>query len=240
MTVEVLQVVKDVLFGFNIYMAGETIKDADAEYVLGQVNAVLDDWNAERQAVWSSAFANYVTVPALQPHLLGPTGTAGWIVAERPVAIDGADWVVGTGIYQPLEVSMDPAWFAARSTYFSTAPSGLYYAADVPNGKVYFVGQPSSATTIRLQTRTLIAHVLITDSVTLPQGYRSALTLTVMEAVADAYGKTVPATLATRAGEARARIFSNNLVVPSLVTRQAGMPSDNTPRRWDYRTGQWY
>lgn len=240
MTVDVLQIVKDVLYGWNIYMPGEAIKSADSDYVLGQINATLDDWNAQRSAVWSQVFTPRVTVPGLQPHLLGPTGTVGWIVPQRPVSVDGARWVIGVGLYAPIFVSMDPNWWAQRSTWTGAAPSGLYYSADEPNGKVYFVGQPTGSVTIELQTRTLIAGVALIDTIDLPQGYRSALTLTVMEAIAEAFGKEVSAKLEKAAGKSRARIFSNNLVVPSLTTRQAGMPSDNMPRRWDYRTGTWF
>jgi len=236
MLVEVIQIVEDALFGHNIYVAGAAIKDADAELVVRAVNAILDDWNAERRGLFVNRFDTFATVGALNPHTLGPTGT--WVLPQRPVSIEGAWWVVGTGIYSPVFVSHDPEWYGARTIVAMTPPMGLYYAPTVPNGSVYLVGVPATSISLRLLTRRQFDQVIVTDSLELPQGYRSALTLTTMEHIAESFGRPVTPKLESRAGAARARIFANNLIVPTLHTNAAGLPGSDGGW-WDYRTGSW-
>lgn len=238
MSVEVLQIVKDAAYGHNLYVAGASIRDADVELIVGAINTVLDDWNAARQAIYVDRFSTFVTVPALQPHTIGPSGV--WVLAQRPVSIERAAWLDSTGaVVGHLVVHADPDWWDAQAPYPSAGGTDAYYAPEMPNGKLYFVGVPSGAIRIRLLTRSEFTAVAVTDSLELPQGYRSALTLTVMEAIAEPFGKQVSATLSARAGIARGRVFANNLHVPSLSAQGLGLPGTRGPR-FDARTGQWY
>ena len=236
MAVEVLQIVKDALYAHNVYMAGATIKDADAETCVAQVNTILDDWNAERQAVYVDRFDTFVTTPSLQPHTIGPSGV--WVLAQRPVSIEGAVWLSAGVVSGRITIHRDPSWWDTQAPAAGSLSADAYYAPEMPNGKLYFVGIPVGAVSVRLLTRSQFAAVVITDSLQLPQGYRSALTLTLMENIAETFGKDVSAKLADRAGKARGRIFSNNLIVPSLSASGQGLPG-LSGGRWDARTGQW-
>jgi hypothetical protein len=173
------------------------------------------------------------------PELIGPGGSGVWLMAARPVSIDGVSYDLGGGIYQRLLTTMDPNWWAAQTLVSGGGLYGAYYEASEPNGKLYFANPSGAGVNIRLMMRTTIGPVLQTDVMTLPQGYQSALELTAMEAVADAFHATLTASQIQRAGKARARIWANNVRVPALSTRGLGLPGQ--PRgRWDYRTGRWY
>jgi len=224
------------LYRLNVYAAGASIKDGDAENCVDAVNEILSDWNAERQAVYVDRFDTFTTTPALQPHTIGPTGV--WAMAQRPVSIEAATWLSAGAVAGRITIHRDPLWWDAQSSAAGSLSADAYYAPEMPNGKLYFVGIPVGAASVRLLTRSQFAPVVITDSLELPQGYPSALTLTLMETVAEDFGKDVSAKLERDAGKARGRIFANNLHVPSLSASGQGLPG-LSGGRWDARTGQW-
>lgn len=238
MSVPVQTIIGHVLVnGLAVYAPGEPITPEDAVTVLDAINGVLDDWSAEAQSSVAGVITPFVTTPALQPHTIGPSGT--WVLPVRPVKIDGAAIALSTGIYTPLTVHDDPQWWINQlSAGVLGSLTDVYYAPDVPDGSLYFAQIPSSAYNVRILTRWTLGAVLQTASLVLPPGYQSALELTVAEAVADAFHATLTDNQIARARKARARIYGNNLRVPSLSTAGLGLPGMR-PRRWDYRTGTW-
>jgi hypothetical protein len=113
----------------------------------------------------------------------GPSGD--WVLPARPPSIQGVAYDVGGGIYQKIYTTDDPNWWAAQQSILTGPPAGAYYEAAEPNGKLYFNNIPAAATNIRLQLRTYFGRVALTDVLVLPPGYESALTLTLMEAIAE-------------------------------------------------------
>lgn len=236
MSVPVLTIIGHVLVnGLAVYASGEAIKPADANTVLDAINAVLDDWSATPQASVTGVISTFTTTPSLQPHTIGPSGT--WVLPVRPVAIDGAAIALSTGVYTPLRVHTDPQWQIGRALLTTGSLTDAYYAPDVPNGSLSFANVPTSALSVRLLTRWVLGAVTETASLVLPPGYQSALEYTVMERVVDAFHATLTANQIRLAGQARARMFGNNLRVPSLSAAGLGLPSLGTGW-WDYTTGE--
>lgn len=234
MVVPVLTVIRNVLQGLSVLGPHEAIKAADAITVLDALNTVLDDWNADGQASVAEVFTEFATTPALNPHTIGPTGT--WVLPVRPVTIDGLAYEASSGVWVEIDVHHDAQWWLTQSVLDPGTLTDAYYAPDLPNGSLYFSGLPAAATTVRVMTRTVLASVLSTQSLTLAPGYKSALELTLMEAIADAFHATLTASQSQRAGKARARIFANNLRVRSLSLAGQAVPTASGGR-WDYRTG---
>jgi hypothetical protein len=229
----VLGVISNALLGLNVVASGEPIRPADAQLGLYWLNTILDDWNAEIQASYAAPFTVFASTGA-NPETIGPSGT--WVLPARPPAIDGVAPDVGSAVYRPIYVTDDPRWWAGQSAVLAGLPQGAYYEASEPNGSLFFNTLPSTGTNIRLQLRTTFGRVLLPDVLVLPPGYESALTLTLMEAIAEPLHATVSASLSSRAGKARGRIFANNLRVPSLTTRGTGLPG-TTSGWYDIRTG---
>jgi hypothetical protein len=229
----VLGVISNALMGLNIYAAGESIKPADANLCLFWLNLILDDWNLDPQASYAEPFTVFAST-GVNPQTIGPSGT--WVLPARPPSIQGVAYDLGGGIYQEIYVTDDPQWWAAQQSILTGPPAGAYYEAAEPNGKLYFNNIPASATNIRLLLRMYFGRVALTDVLVLPPGYESALTLTLMESIAEPLHATVSASLTKRAGKARALIFAANLRVPTLSTRGLGLPGSQGGI-WDYRTG---
>jgi hypothetical protein len=231
----VLELIKNALYGLNVYGSGEPIKPADATLALFWLNVTLNAWNLDPQTSYAATFTTVVTTGA-NPETLGPSGTV--VLAARPVALDGVAVDRGVG-YVPIFSTNDPAWWERQLPLTAGLASGAYYAASVPNGALYFLDPPAAGTLVRLRLRTRLSAVRLTDALMLPEGYELALTLTLMEAIAEPFHATVSASLARRAGLARGGIFAKNLRVPSLSAAGLGLPGTDDGCYYDYRTGGW-
>lgn len=235
MAVPVLTLITRALKGLSVYGPGEPIRQNDAADVLDALNLILDDWGADPQASVAEVVTTFLTT-GVNPQTIGPTGH--WVLPVRPVAIDSLVWVVAAGIYSPITVHTDPRWWNAQTVLNPGTLTDAFYNPELPNGSLYFSGVPASGTSVRVMTRTALAAVAQTASLTLAAGYQNALELTLMEAIADSFHVTLTERQIARAGKARGLIFGNNLRVPTLSCAGQGVPSVSCGR-WDYRTGTW-
>lgn len=241
MPVTTRQVLIDALVELGVYSIAENPSAADLQVALGKLNRLLDNWNAERAAVYADTFVSYTLVPNLQPHTIGPAAeTPTWTATQRPVAIAGASVVldnVTPAVYTPITLR-DAQWWHDQTVPGVTSefPTDLYYEPGWPLGSLYFWPVPTVAYGLELQLRIVLAELDLADTFSLPPGYKDAITLTVAEQCARPFGKPVQPDLRMDAARARARIFGNNDTTPRLATQDAGMPSKGRPY-FNYRTG---
>ena len=224
----------------GVIASGETLSAADASVVLGKIKRLLNNWNADRRAVYATSFDTFTLVPNLSPHTIGPTG-ATWTMTIRPVSIDGANLVLSNGgTPTNLQIKIrDNQWWLAQTvpTISTTVPTDCYYQPDWPNGKLYFWPVPTAAYDVQLMTRVLLNDVPDLDTTfTLPPGYHDAIVLTTAEdSVSVLLGPQtpIPPVVMMTAREASSRIFDNNDQDPRLKTKDSGMQS-SSGRRGDF------
>jgi hypothetical protein len=216
--------------------AGETMNGDDGALVLGELNTMLDEWNAERAAVYTDVFSPWTLTANLAVHTIGPTGT--FVVTQRPQTLDGASLQVGSTIWVDITVR-DVTWWQGLAVpgLTSPTPTDVYYDAAWPNGALNFWPVPSVAAAITLWTRKVLGQLELTDTFTLPPGYRSAIIKTLGEVIAVPFEVPVPAQLAKDAATARARVFNANSRIPRLHTRDAGMPGGSSSGTRENRSG---
>lgn len=237
LAVPILTILTDAFAALNIYGANELPSPEDAELARGLLNTIFDDWNADRPAVYCQQFSTFAFTPSLSPHTIGPTGT--WVVSQRPVSIDKASWI-SNGVFTDIPVSSDPEWYNTLPVPGQTSafPLGGYYEPNWPNGNLWLYPVPTVAYAVELMTRVVLGAVLLTDTFSMPPGYRSAVTLTLEEALISAFpGAQTTGDLTRLAAKARGRVFSNNVIAPKLATQDSGMPGGGRRSYFDFRTG---
>ena len=204
----------------TIYAAQDTLDATDAAFGLKKLTRLFDNLNAERAGVYAERQVTYTLVPALSPHTIGPSGSSPtFTVTQRPVTVEAASLVI-SDIRYPLRMRDSSWWGSLSQPELSTSiPTDLYYSPDWPLGRLYLWPVPDTAYELELMTRVVLADLGLDDTLTLPPGYRDAVTLTLGEMIVPSY----PPAVAPPGGEkARARIFSNNDVTPKLATADAG------------------
>ena len=236
----------DVLKEIGAISIGETPEAAVIQDVLAKIQTVLNNWNADRRAVYATAFPEFTLVPNLSPHTIGPTG-ATFTVTQRPVSLDGCNLILNTSptpIFMPIDVRDHQWWLGQTIPGITTSyPTDVYYQPDWPNGKLFFWPVPTSAYGVQLMVRVLLNDVPTLDTTfSLPPGYQDAITMTSAEDCLTLFPAAAPGVadmIEKKAREARSRIFDNNDQPLRLQTADAGMQV-RTGNRGDFNfwTGQ--
>lgn len=218
---------RDALEEIKVVGSGSAMSAEDGQKALRKLRSLLNQWNARRAAVYADTFAQFTLVPNTAPHTIGPTG-ATFTVTQRPVSIEAIGLGLNTStpnVYLPLNVR-DAAWWQAQAVpaLTSDVPTDFYYNPTWPNGEINFWPVPTAAYLVQLQMRIVLDDTVdLADTFNLPPGYEEALSLSLAENCARAFGQPLTQDLRQDAALARAVIFANNDVVPRLATKDSGM-----------------
>lgn len=243
MAVTGLTIITDALVECGVHDPVETPSAEDTTFALRKLNRLINNWNAEREAVYASTFLTFTLTPSLSPHTIGPTG-ATWTVTQRPVSLEAAHLVLaGSSPVAQIPIRVrDAAWWSTVSVQAltSTIPTDVYYDPAWVNGNLYFWPVPTAAHSVQLWVRAVLAEYALATTFSLPPGYQDAITLTLAEEIGPAFHAPPSLVTIQSAKAARARIFSKNTTAPPLTTRDAGMPGGGSGRAgyFNYRSGQ--
>lgn len=225
MSQTVREMLIETLEDITVLAPGDPLDDTEATAALKKLTRLFDNWNAERAGVYASRPTTYTLTANLNPHTIGPAAsTPTFTVTQRPVSIDAANLVVGSGstaVYYPLEL-VNQGWYENQPMPgLATWPFALWYSADWPLGRLYLFPVPATTYGLQLWTRIVLADLGLDDTLSLPPGYRDAITLTLGEMLAPSYPPAVADVHG--AAKARARIFANNdPPAPPLATADYG------------------
>lgn len=221
--------------------AGAPIDGTQAQDIVNKLNRILDNLNCEERFSYAEIQTSYTLIASHNPTLIGPTGDTGFVQAQRPISIDRAS-VIDTSITPNVYIHVDVVsyrWQAEQSVPGTTDIYALklYYEQDWPNGKIYLWPVPTAAYKLNLWTRTILSQLLLTDTFSLPPGYWDAITLTLAEDICPMFEQEPSELLMRKALQARARVMDNNLSIPKIATRDAGMSGGPRKQTFNYATG---
>lgn len=236
----------------RIARAGDVPSPDELSDMLQLFNELLDEWNSDTRAVYNTDFADFTLVPNLSPHTIGPAGSGPantnptFVVAFRPVSLVGAQLNLGgtPGVYVRLWVR-DDAWYRRQPLpgLTQTVPTDVYYSPDWndPNntgsgyGSLYFFGVPQTAYGVRLWTKHQLSQIADpTLNLSVPQGWRAALRLTLAERAAPSFGQQLSMATTESARLARERIFGNDDEACSIATADAGLGRSEQRSAFNY------
>lgn len=203
--------------------AGEEPTDDEYADGLEALNALLDSWRNERLLCFSYRDETLPLEAGTASYSMGATGD---LTTERPVEIKHAYIVDGDETY-PVRL-IDEAWYAgiADKTEQSDWPDVLLFRPSMVGGNATIIVHPvpNAARTLKLVTRVpLTAFAATSDTVTLPPGWKRALTNNLAIEIAPEYEAQVPAGVAKAAADALAGIKrANRYAQPSVVGTELG------------------
>jgi hypothetical protein len=238
-----IDIITEAMQGLNLISAVEIPSTEDAAYCLKKLNSITDEWSAAGRYAFNKGFALYTLIPSKQPHTIGPTGD--FVVSQRPVKVEACALVLpgSSPVDVPMNIRDDDWWAANRvKSITTTVPTDLYYSPEEVNGSLYFWPVPKSAYQVRLETWVILpvfADLNVT-TYNLAPGYQNALTLTLQEKIAPAFGSSamqLAAGIAGQALSARKTIQSNNMTSPRMATKDSGMPNKTRRGGFNYYTG---
>lgn len=183
--------------------------------VLGRLNRMLDGWNALRANIYQVSIEQFTLTPHQQTYTIGEGGNFN---TTRPVEILKANMVltsVSPNVRAPLEIINWDRWGDIPvPSLASSLPVKLYVDSDFPLRKLYLWGYSSQQNNLELfMTKSLPVNLLISDTITVPDGYIEAIEYSLAERIAPLYWRKANGLLEdvrVMARKARAAIQSAN------------------------------
>lgn len=197
------ELIADAFALLNVFVPGESIPDADAQYALRQLN----DWISEMSQ--RSQFVPLITRERFHlvadqggpdnPYTIGPAGNWVTVRPSNQGSITAANLILTQTtpeVRVPLGIYTDEAYDANKLPGLSnTQPTALYYNPYYDNdlGKVYLWPIPTvSYNDIELFLQTSVAELLnLTSTIYLPDGYTKAFKYGLADLLQTAYGRTL-------------------------------------------------
>lgn len=143
----------------GVLAEGETPSAETAQDALAAMNQMIQSWNTERLAVFSTQDQVVTWPPSTRLRTFGPTGD---IVANRPIAIDDSTYFrdPATGISYGLKLINQQQYNGiAVKTVTSTYPQVLWVNMTYPDIEMYVYPVP---------TKVLEFHIVSVDELTQP------------------------------------------------------------------------
>ena len=150
----------------GVLAEAEAPSAAMAQDALTALNQMIDSWNTERLAVFSTIDQVFNWPPSTRIRTLGPTGD---FVGQRPVQIDDATYFrdASTNVSYGIKmINQEQYDNIAVKTVTSTYPQILWYNATYPDIEIYLYPVPS---------RVLEFHFVSVEKLTEPATLQTVL-----------------------------------------------------------------
>ena len=154
---------------------GETPSSETAQDALAAMNQMIDSWNTERLAVFSTQDQVVTWPPNARSRTMGPTGE---IVALRPVLVDDASYFrdPSSGISFGLKLINQQQYNGiAVKTVTSTYPQVMWVNMTYPNIEMYVYPVPTKVLEFHIvSVQELSAPATLGTDLAFPPGYLRA------------------------------------------------------------------
>jgi hypothetical protein len=150
----------------GVLAEGETPSAATSQDALNALNQMIDSWNTERLAVFSTQDQVFSWLPGLISRTLGPTGD---FVGNRPILLDDATYFKdpASGISYGIKIINQQQYDGiAVKTVTSTYPQVIWVNMSYPDIEMYVYPVP---------TKTLEWHFISVEELTQPALLSTAL-----------------------------------------------------------------
>lgn len=201
-----LEIITDALAEIGVVGAADAVQPEDAALCLRKLNQILQRWANLRLML---PVLSEVTVPmtGAASYTIGPSGV---VTTTRPVRVSAAVWVDGAGTETPVDVLGQALWDSIAVKAVTGSPvSAVWYQASNTNGTLHVYPRPSAGS-LKLRCLSLLETLTIAEVLALPDGYETALILTLADDVAGSYGKQSSPDLRRRATAAVRTVKRSN------------------------------
>ena len=169
----------DIIYGslrlIGVLAEGETPSSETAQDALTAMNQMIDSWNTERLAVFSTQDQVVTWPPNARSRTMGPTGE---IVALRPVLVDDASYFrdPSSGISFGLKLINQQQYNGiAVKTVTSTYPQVMWVNMTYPNIEMYVYPVPTKVLEFHIvSVQELSAPANLSTDLAFPPGYLRA------------------------------------------------------------------
>ena len=171
----------------------ETPSAAASQDALAALNQMIDSWNTERLAVFSTQDQVFDWPPNVLSRTLGPSGD---FVGNRPILLDDATYFIDTasGISYGIKIINQQQYDGiAVKTVTSTYPQVIWVNMSYPNIEMYVYPKPTKVLEWHfISVEELTKPALLSTTLAFPPGYLRAFKYNLACEIAAEFGIEPP------------------------------------------------
>ena len=171
----------------------ETPSAATSQDALAALNQMIDSWNTERLAVFSTQDQVFDWPPNVLSRTLGPSGD---FVGNRPILLDDATYFIDTasGISYGIKIINQQQYDGiAVKTVTSTYPQVIWVNMSYPNIEMYVYPKPTKVLEWHfISVEELTKPALLSTTLAFPPGYLRAFKYNLACEIAAEFGVEPP------------------------------------------------
>jgi len=171
----------------------ETPSAATSQDALAALNQMIDSWNTERLAVFSTQDQIFDWPPNVLSRTLGPTGD---FVGNRPILLDDSTYFIDTasGISYGIKIINQQQYDGiAVKTVTSTYPQVIWVNMTYPNIEMYVYPKPTKVLEWHfISVEELTKPALLSTTLAFPPGYLRAFKYNLACEIAAEFGVEPP------------------------------------------------
>lgn len=157
----------------GVLAEGETPSSDTSADALVALNQMIDSWNTERLAVFSTQDQTFTWPSGQQSRTLGPSGN---FVGTRPILLDDSTYYVYNSVSYPIAFINQEQYDAiALKTVTSTVPQLMFVNTGYPDITMYLYPVPTADLTFHfISVEELDQPATTSTNMTFPPGYLRA------------------------------------------------------------------
>ena len=180
----------------GVLAEGETPSAATSQDALNALNQMIDSWNTERLAVFSTQDQVFSWLPGFISRTLGPTGD---FVGNRPILLDDSTYFKdpASGISYGIKIINQQQYDGiAVKTVTSTYPQVIWINMSYPDIEMYVYPVPTKVLEWHfVSVEELTQPALLSTALTFPPGYLRAFRYNLACEFAPEFGIEPPPTV---------------------------------------------
>lgn len=234
------EVITPALRTLGVIAAGEVPTAEDSQDSLDVLNRLLDSWATERLQIFSVVRTVWSIVSGTQDYTIGTGGT---VNVARPTYIDHVNYQ-RTDTSPVVEFQLNPhtedSWAGVPiKTLTAPLPTQWYYTPTFPLGTLSLWPIPTGTTLqgVLYAPQAVAQFAAVTDSVSLPPGYKRMLVTNLALELAPEFGAQPHPMLVKAATESKMDVKRRNVRLSDLMVEAGALPQGNATYGWDIRTG---
>lgn len=213
----------------------ETPSSGDQETCLSALNQLMDQWQAERLAIYKITRTTATIVSGQQDYTVGSGGDVNIARPVFPQHINFQDTSMDPVLEMQLTPLTDDAWSrVGLKGLESNYPQGAYYNPTFPTATISLWPIPTSSTIelVVYMPTAVPTFSALTDTVSLPPGYQRFITTNLAMEVAPQFGAVASPYLIQQAMESKATVKRANIRLADLTLDPAALVQGKP--RWGY------
>jgi hypothetical protein len=196
----------------GILTKGESASADEAADGLEMLNDLLASISNDSMVVYARTLNNFTLSGGTSSYTIGTGATFN---TARPIKIISAYVRSGTVDY-PLTIVSDEQFATIPMKAINGIPQFLNFTNDFPNATIKLYPVPDSSYQIYLLTEKQLSTFALSDTVSLPPGWRRMLVYNLAIELAPEYGQSLPAEVVEIAKESKSEIRSAVMAAKSM------------------------